>query len=694
MKKLMFVFSVLTALAVVAAPAPAPKKVNPVKASQEAWWALKKSTDALISKNFKGGFANYWHNDIDAALKKLEEELQKDIYLPREKIEICRQIARCHLEATRDVNAAIAAVEYPIKNLNLQGADRDLAAAKLAEVKRITSVEPVANPTAKTAPKKDEAYFSALFAKAKAPHGYGYGLAADYAKFCNATYGKDMFAKLDKMLDDNLKLNPNSDALFAVFNNLAVTWNPQGYTATVKGRKELIEFFIKRTDKRRPTSQQLFSYAANYDYLASYTYKFAKEFIANPITVKDPHAQKRIDNALVQAKRFVAIVDAVEDYSDADDIAEDYLESIGKKGDKVEYAKFLSDVAKQLNKKHNEKALRKVLAMREKVVPARKQVKTECFWWADAPRDVKSVVDSPVYAKAKKGLLNLKYGDNLKFLIETDAALTGREMTVDDGAKFRPTEFFAYADGEGVRMILRLFLDNINDVKNGFAGVPGFESYVATGIDSPYHCLMFAPKEGGNMDASFLTQYDNFTGHRANRNNIRIDTVYLDDGVASLITFPWELVFASIPSDKTPAWYVEFINWMKGGYSLGGSTTVHSRSSFAEMKFTGFDKAAMAVIKRKLLIKGRNIFNASCSPRENGYIEKWSDPELGDQKFYLAKVKPLVDSITPYLKKIKPTMTEDEVLETYDAVGEKMLNINFIVENMRREWLDDVFTAE
>ena len=112
------------------------------------------------------------------------------------------------------------------------------------------------------------------------------------------------------------------------------------------------------------------------------------------------------------------------------------------------------------------------------------------------------------------------------------------------------------------------------------------------------------------------------------------------------------------------------------------------------MKFTGFDKAAMAVIKRKLLIKGRNIFNASCSPRENGYIEKWSDPELGDQKFYLAKVKPLVDSINPYLKKIKPSMTEDEVLETYDAVGEKMLNINFIVENMRREWLDDVFTAE
>ena len=693
MKKLMFVFSVLTALAVVAAPAPK-KPISPAKASQNAWMALKKSTDDLIRKNFKGGFANYWHNDIDAALKKLEEELQKDVYLPREKIEICRQIARCHLEATRDVDAAIAAVEYPIKNLNLEGANRDFAAAKLAEVKRLTSVDPIPDPTAKPKVVKDEKYFNEIFSKAKAPHGYGYNNAQEYAKFCNMTYGDKMFEKLEKMLDANLKLNPNSDALIAAYRGLAVLWNPTGYTSTAEGRKALIEFITKRTDKRRPGAQELFDYTSRFTYLESYAYKFAKEFIANPVTVKDPHAQKRIDNALVQAKRYVALTDAVEDYSDADDIAEDYLESINKKGDKVEYAKFLSDVAKQLNKKHNEKALRKVLAMREKVVPARKQVKTECFWWADAPRDVKSVVDSPVYAKAKKGLLNLKYGDNLKFLIETDAALTGREMTVDDGAKFRPTEFFAYADGEGVRMILRLFLDNINDVKNGFAGVPGFESYVATGIDSPYHCLMFSPKEGGKMDASFLTQYDNFTGHRANRNNIRIDTVYLDDGVASLITFPWELVFASIPSDKTPAWYVEFINWMKGGYSLGGSTTVHSRSSFAEMKFTGFDKAAMAVIKRKLLIKGRNIFNASCSPRENGYIEKWSDPELGDQKFYLAKVKPLVDSITPYLKKIKPAMTDDEVLETYDAVGEKMLNINFIVESMRRDWLNDVFTAE
>ena len=113
MKKLLFVFSVLTAAAVIAAPAAKP--VKPSKVSQDAWRALKKETDALIKKNFKGGFADYWHNDIDAARALLEEALTKDVYLNKEKIEICREIARCHLEATRDVAAALEAVEYPFK---------------------------------------------------------------------------------------------------------------------------------------------------------------------------------------------------------------------------------------------------------------------------------------------------------------------------------------------------------------------------------------------------------------------------------------------------------------------------------------------------------------------------------------------------------------------------------------------------
>ena len=98
--------------------------------------------------------------------------------------------------------------------------------------------------------------------------------------------------------------------------------------------------------------------------------------------------------------------------------------------------------------------------------------------------------------------------------------------------------------------------------------------------------------------------------------------------------------------------------------------------------------------KRRLLIVGKKILGNSCGSRNNGYIEKWQDPELGDQEFYLKKVKPFVSSINAYTARIKKTMTDDEVIEIYAAVGEKLFNVDFIVEQMRRQWLDEKFTKE
>lgn len=65
MKKAMTVaiLSILAAGAFAAADADAAKK----QASEKAWLELKKANDALVAVDFKGGFANYWHDSIDAA---------------------------------------------------------------------------------------------------------------------------------------------------------------------------------------------------------------------------------------------------------------------------------------------------------------------------------------------------------------------------------------------------------------------------------------------------------------------------------------------------------------------------------------------------------------------------------------------------------------------------------------------------
>ena len=693
MKNLLFAFSALMAASVLAAPAAKP--VNPAKASQEAWRNLKKETDALIRKNFKGGFADYWHNDIDAARALLEEALAKDVYLNREKIDICREIARCHLEATRDVAAALEAVEYPFKKLQLSDADKVHAENARANLKNLVDFNRPA-PVKKADSKFTVEYFEAEFKKAKAPHGYHYRLVSDYVYFCNTTYGKDMYDKIGEMLDRQYELNPKSYALVWVFDTISTAYRATGYMSTQECASKLVDFVEKHSAKMiAPKNRAKFMHSSKHSGMRVKAYDYAKKFLKEEIpTDYKEHELKRYNNDRAAAALCVAEVDAVADPGDADDICEDYLKIIGKKGDKVETAKFYEKVARRLVSKGDEKGAKKVIAYHAKVVPVREQVKCECFWWKDAPRTLAGVLESKVYEKGAKQPLNIKYGENLKFLIETDAAITGREMTFDDGSKFRFTEFFSYADGVGVRIILRMYLDNMDDIKLGLANPPGFESYIATGVENPYHCMMFDPREGGKMSTGFITQYDNITGHRTAKDTFRMDSIYLDDGVAALITVPWETVFASIPSKATPAWYVEFIHWMRGGYSLGGSPSVHNRSSFAELKFTGFDKEAEALIKRRLLFAGKKKFGASCSSRGNGYIEKWQDPELGDQEFYLKKVEPFVKSINDYASRIKKTMTDDEVIEIYAAVGEKMLNVDFIVEEMRRKWLDDKFTAE
>lgn len=695
MKNAIAVLTSVIALAVVAAPQKGP---DPAKVSVETWRALKKETDGIIGKNFKGGFADYRHEHIDKARAILEKALTRGEFMPSEKIDICREIARCYLESTRDVAAALAWVEYPLKKLQLNDKEREKANNVLNAFKQTVGIEVPA--AAASEPKvdrwSDPKYYASEIAKAK--KGYSGYMLERYVSFLARNNPKDMFRKLNELVDKDLAMNPNSAAVRHIFIGLAglYGWNPPAITRNPALRGQILKFVADNKSKGvQPNDWDMFKFTAGNGSTHDLAYAAAKRLLAldeETFTKKLRLSAK--DRGWMM--RFCALQDVIKNPANATAVATKYAADIKKPGDKVEIAKLLADGARHFVCKYDGKTAQVIIAQHEKIVPVRKQVQTECFWWQNAPRNIKSILDSNEFRSRKKWPLALKYGDNLKFLIETDSALVGRELTKDDGTKFRPTEFFAFADDVGVKMLLRLYLDNMDDVKAGFAGVPGFESYVCTGIDNAYHCLMFSPTEGGgNEDISFLTQYDNITGHRSiQKTSIYIDTIFLDDGVATLITFPWQFVWASIPSAKTPAWYVEFLGWMKGGYSLGGSTTVHSRSSFAEMKFTGFDEKAMTAIKRRILLSAKHVFGRSLNSRSNGYLENFQDPGLGDQEFYDAKVRPLVDEIRPYSARIKKGMTDADVNEIYDAVGEKMMNIEFIVEDLRRKWLDEKFTNE
>ena len=115
---------------------------------------------------------------------------------------------------------------------------------------------------------------------------------------------------------------------------------------------------------------------------------------------------------------------------------------------------------------------------------------------------------------------------------------------------------------------------------------------------------------------------------------------------------------------------------------------MHHRSSFGKLRFTGGDAKSYTAVKRVLLPVVKAKFDASCSARSGGETERWQDPELGDQEFYLAEVKPLVERIKPMMDLVKADMSDEDLVKAWGAAGEDALNIDYLVSLKRAAWLD------
>lgn len=324
----------------------------------------------------------------------------------------------------------------------------------------------------------------------------------------------------------------------------------------------------------------------------------------------------------------------------------------------------------------------------KRLEPAKNAV-IECLYVENAPQDVRGILDSEFYRKGAKGLLDRKYGDNLQFLMETDATFTSRKVTAGEKGVPYP-ELFVFCDRNGVKILVRVFLpkEEIGKYKAGFQGGPGYEAYIAKGVDDPYDCLLFSPPDI-NPGMDFCTQYDNDTGYRRldPKKNFALSHLTLDDSVATLIDVSWEYAFSEIPENGT-AWYFEPIVWTQGGLSWGGSASVHNRSSFGKIVFGNMTEANRTAIKRQLLPKAAAVYRKAKSPM-NGQIEIWKDDQLGDRAFYKTRLEGFVENIDPYIARIKPDMSDEDADEIFDAVAKTCFNIEYEVWHKRREYLEE-----
>ncbi len=326
-------------------------------------------------------------------------------------------------------------------------------------------------------------------------------------------------------------------------------------------------------------------------------------------------------------------------------------------------------------------------AEREKMLVPDTRPSLRCPYVANGPKTVAEFRDSPLFKQAaNRARLDRKYGDNLQFLLETDAAMTGRRVT-DGAGQTPPTEFTALCDDEGVKIFLFAPSPKARAVEAGFATLGGYEMYLAAGPNDPYDCFLVAFPPGGST-VIFNTQYDNM-GYRQlshDKDNIAISHRFYDDGVATLIAVSWTAYFNRLPANGS-VWDFEVCHWDQGGRTWGGSKSVHNRSSFGALVFDNLTPANLAAIQRRLLPAAARVYRNALSSK-NGYMEIWQDPELGDQAFFFDVIEPLQQRLSGYLPRVKYEMTDAEVTEVFENAAIEWMNIDYIVSRLRRDDLD------
>lgn len=330
---------------------------------------------------------------------------------------------------------------------------------------------------------------------------------------------------------------------------------------------------------------------------------------------------------------------------------------------------------------------RALYAEREKMLVPADRPSLTCPFVAKAPKTVAEFRDSAHFRNAaNRARVDRKYGDNLQFLLDTDANITGRRVTGGDG-NLKPTEFTALCDEEGVAIFLFAPTEKARAIEAGFEGMGGYEMYLAAGPEDPYDCfLVDMPPDGGTT--IFNTQYNN-AGYRQldmRKGNISVTHRFYDDGIATLIRVSWKAYFNRLPSDGT-VWDFEVCHWDKGGRTWGGSKSVHNRSSFGALVFANLTPANRLAIQRRVLPAAARVYRNALSSR-NGYLEIWQDPELGDQTFFQEVIEPLQQRLSSYLPKVKAGMSDAEVADVFDNAAVEWMNIDYLVAQLRRDYLD------
>ena len=697
--------------------------------------ALRASADALFRENFKGAFASYFTKGIDAAAEIHRQILAMPGISNNDKIAACRDLANCLLEKL-DVDGANAVLKEAAALPGLTDEERETAVGNQADAlyRQLAFEQALPLYTSLWRPDihihRRRAIESRMLEITRRLKGAEAAIAlmrdkfpADQMRLANAFRDNGQTDEALKHYDSILtaeaaKERPDARVQSEALRTMIAMMSDQPWAAfqkTVEPRLDkypAIEADMLRHMQGHPFVRS--SISSEPAFQKWHADRLARILAAQPGQKAPPPDGKLMEafirqgdaeQALIQCKALLVDTNtppAVRTRAtlnrlvieSRDRVAEALKQVTGAldadtllKTGQVARAEALLACARTAMSVRHFATARALHAERDKMLVPATRPSLACPFVVNAPKTVAEFRESAHFRNAaNRARLDRKYGDNLQFLLDTDANLTGRQVTGGDGS-LKPTEFTALCDEEGVAIYLFAPTEKARAIEAGFEGLGGYEIYLAAGAEEPYDCFLVDFPPNGQSSV-FNTQYDNL-GYRQlgmEKNNIAITHRFYDDGVATLIRVSWTAYFNRLPSDGS-VWDFEVCHWDKGGRTWGGSKSVHNRSSFGALVFGNLTPANRLAIQRRLLPAAARVYRQALSSR-NGYLEIWQDPELGDQPFFREVIEPLQTRLGGYLPKVKAGMSDAEVAEVFENAAVEWMNIDYLVARLRRDYLD------
>ena len=289
-------------------------------------------------------------------------------------------------------------------------------------------------------------------------------------------------------------------------------------------------------------------------------------------------------------------------------------------------------------------------------------------------------------------LLDRTYIGSMDFL-KTDVSTGNRGETAAKSSAQRyenPPRMQVVCDAWGLHFRFELFDEKAREIAAKMAGAGSYEGYLAPAPDTPYLCLLY--DIGDDAFQFWNAAYDG-PGHRRvlpeDVGKYRFENIFTDTSVVTYYALSWDLYRDCLPVNGS-VWEYENILWgRKGRAAWNGTSSIHGRSTWGRLVFDIPEKGRLAILRRQVGRAASEYAKAKATREEEGIIDHWRDPVVGDPEFYEACLAPLVARLDEQADRVKADMTDEDVRDVAGKALSDWHNLRFIVDRLRRDYLEE-----